>query len=70
MGPPVMVTVMDLAEQMHVDANTLYAFARRDDDPMPLRTLHGFKRSSAMLVSDWAEWYERNSELFREVKHG
>lgn len=67
---PVMVTVGDLADQMHVKASTLYEFARREEDPMPLRTLHGFKRSSSMLVSEWGEWFSRNSELFREVEHG
>lgn len=70
MGPPVMVTVGDLADQMHVKTTTLYELARREHDPMPLRTLHGFKRSSSMLVSDFEEWFVRNSELFKEVKHG
>lgn len=67
---PVNVTVSDLAEQMGVKTSTLYALARRDDDPLPLRTLNGFKRSSSMLVEEWEEWFQRNSELFREVQHG
>lgn len=67
---PVNITVSDLAEQMGVKTNTLYALARRDEDPLPLRTLNGFKRSSSMLVSEWEEWFERNTELFREVQHG
>ncbi len=66
---PVMVTVADLAAQMHMKTETLYQFAKREVDPLPLRTLNGFKRSSAMLVSSWVEWYERNSELFKEVQH-
>ena len=70
MGPPVMVTVGDLADQMHVKPSTLYELARRESDPMPLRTLHGFKRSSSMLVSEWESWFERNSDLFKEVSHG
>ena len=66
---PVMVTVGDLADQMHVKASTLYELARRDDDPLPLRTLKGMKRSSAMLVEEWMEWYVRNTDLFKEVSH-
>lgn len=66
---PVMVTVGDLAGQMHVKASTLYDLARREEDPLPLRTLDGFKRSSAMLYEEWREWFLRNSSLFKEVKH-
>lgn len=67
---PVMVTVSDLAEQVHMKPHTLYEFARREVDPMPLRTLKGYKRSSAMVVTEFVEWYERNSDLFKEVSHG
>ena len=67
---PVMVTVGDLADQMHMNKATLYDLARRNDDPLPLRTLDGLKRSSSMLVSDWEEWFIRNSSLFKEVEHG
>lgn len=66
---PVMVTVADLAAQMHMKTETLYQFAKREVDPLPLRTLRGFKRSSSMLVSDWSEWYRKNSELFKDVEH-
>ena len=67
---PVMVTVPDLAEQMHVRQGRLYELARRADDPLPLRTQDGMKRSSAILVSDWKEWWKRNSKVFKEVTHG
>ena len=70
MGPPVMVTVSDLAEQMHMSTDTLYELARREEDPMPLRTIRGMKRSSSMLVSELEEWYVRNSDMFKEVSHG
>ena len=69
MGPPVNITVGDLAEQMHVKPATLYELARRDVDPLPLRTLHGFRRSSSMLVSEWSEWFIRNSDEFKEARH-
>ena len=66
----VMVTVSQLAEEMGMKKSTLYELARRENDPLPLRTLHGHKRSSSMLVSSWEEWFVRNSELFKEVPHG
>ena len=65
-----MTTISRLAEEMEMSPNTLYALARRDDDPLPLRTLKGMKRSSALVVDDWLAWYERNTDLFKEVQHG
>ena len=65
---PVMVTVGDLAEQMHIDKHRLYELAKREEDPLPLRTLNGAQRSSSMLCEDWAEWFRRNSTLFKEVR--
>ena len=69
MPEPVMVTIADLAEQMHMKTDTLYELARRDDDPLPLRTMNGFKRSSSVVVSEWIAWFERNSSLFKETRH-
>ena len=65
---PVMVTVADLAKQMHIDKHKFYELARRDDDPLPLRTMDGMRRSSCMRVDEWLAWFERNSKLFREVQ--
>lgn len=67
---PVMVTIPDLAEQMHVQQHRLYQLCKREVDPIPARTPHGMKRSSAVLVSEWEEWWRRNSDLFKEVDHG
>ena len=67
---PVMVTIADLAAQMHMKRERLYEYAKRDDDPLPLRTLDGMQRTSAVLVSEWSEWFSRNSRLFKEVQSG
>ena len=65
---PVMVNVGDLASQMHIDKHRFYEWAQRDDDPLPLRTINGMKRSSVMVVDEWLEWFERNSKQFKEVE--
>lgn len=65
---PVMVTVADLAEQMHMDKHNFYEWARRDDDPLPLRTVKGMRKSSCISVADWLSWWERNTDLFKEVQ--
>jgi len=65
-----MTTVSKLAEEMGVSKRMLYELARRDTDPLPLRTLRGMKRSSAIAVDEWLEWFARNSDPFKEVNHG
>lgn len=64
----VMVNVSDLASQMHIDNHNFYEWARREEDPLPLRTINGMKRSSAMVVDEWVDWFKRNSKLFKEVE--
>lgn len=65
-----MVNIADLASQMHVDKHRFYEWARRDEDPLPLRTINGMTRSSCMRVDEWLDWFERNSRLFKEVESG
>lgn len=65
---PVMVTVSDLAKQMRVDVHRFYEWARREEDPLPLRVAKGGRKSSVLVVSDWIAWWERNSELFKEAR--
>lgn len=60
----VMITAPELAEQMHKDVNTVYQWAKRKDDPLPLRYMDG-NRYGAILVSEFEEWWKRNAELTR-----
>ena len=61
----VMITVPELAEQMHKSTDQLYAWARRDNDPMPLRYVSG-ERYGSMLVEEFAEWFKRNGVLMAD----
>ena len=63
---PVMITVAALAEQMGKDVHTLYEWAARRDDPLPLRYMRGQTRSGAILVSEFDEWWHRNSVQYME----
>lgn len=62
---PIMTTVTELAAQMHKDPAQLYAWAKRDEDPMPLRYVDG-ERYGSIIVSEFTEWLKRNSELMNE----
>ena len=63
----VMTTIPDLARQWHKSADTLYALAAREDDPLPVRYLPG-DRYGGVLVSEFETWLRRNTRLFRERK--
>ena len=66
MASPVMVTVGDLAEQMGKDVHSLYSWARRSVDPLPLRYETGTRRSGCIDVQAFREWWERNSVPYTE----
>ena len=62
---PVMTTVTELAAQMHKDPAQLYRWAKREVDPMPVRYVDG-ERYGCLIVSEFTEWFARNSELMSE----
>lgn len=65
---PVMVTVPDLAEQMGKAANTIYEWAAREIDPLPLRYEKGTRQNGCIAVDEFREWWSRNSVHYQERK--
>ena len=63
---PVMITVPDLAEQMGKDPGTVYGWAARDEDPLPLRYEKGTRRCGCIAVDEFSEWWRRNSVHYKE----
>lgn len=63
---PVMVTVPDLAEQMGKTVHTLYEWARREEDPLPLRYERGTTKNGSVMVTEFREWWARNSVHYSE----
>lgn len=61
----IMTTVTELASQMHKDPAQLYAWAKRDNDPLPLRYIDG-ERYGSIVVSEFEDWFVRNSQLMSE----
>jgi len=62
-----LTTIPDIAREGHMSADTLYALARRDNDPFPLRYLDG-ARYGQVLISEADEWFRRNGKLANERK--
>ena len=66
MAEPVMVTVGDLAEQMGKDNHTIYEWAARDEDPLPLRYEENTRRSGCIDVREFREWWARHSTHYKD----
>lgn len=60
---PVCITIGPLAEQLGTRRDHLMVYARRAEDPLPLRYLDGKKRNGFVIVAEFVAWLERNSEV-------
>lgn len=60
---PVCITMGPLAEQLGTRKDHLMVYARRAEDPLPLRYLDGKKRYGFVIVPEFVAWLERNSEV-------
>ena len=63
---PVMVTVADLADQMGKDVHTLYGWASRSADPLPLRYANGERKNGSIDVAEFRDWWSRNSTHYQK----
>ena len=66
MAMPVMVTPTDLAAQMGKDVHTVYEWASRATDPLPLRYEAGTRKNGSVVVSEFEEWWGRNSVHYQD----
>ena len=63
-----LITVQRLCEEAQLDKHTVYRLAARKDDPLPLRYLKGTKKYGRVLVSEFDDWWLRNSVQYQERK--
>lgn len=56
----------DLADQMGTRYDRLLEYARREDDPLPVRLMPGRSRGGFVLPSEFDEWVRRNCPLYRD----
>lgn len=61
-----LITVKTLAEEAGWAVETVYEFAARKSDPLPVRYLPGRKRRGVVIEGEFREWMERNSTLYSE----
>lgn len=63
---PLAITVPDLAEQTGKSRNTIYEWAKRETDPLPLRFEKGTRKDGFIVVEEFLAWWSRNSVHYKE----
>lgn len=58
--------VKRLAAETGWDIHTIYGYAGRDEDPLPLRYVEGRKRRGIIKEESFWEWFDRNSVAYAE----
>lgn len=64
-APPYM-TVSQLASMWGTKVETIRTYARRADDPLPIRYIAGKSRYGFIALSELEPWVERNTCLLGE----
>lgn len=63
---PVLMSKSEVARQLGTNESTVGKYARRADDPLPLRYIKGKRNSGFVVVAEFVAWVERNTTLYRE----
>lgn len=60
--------VREIADQLGTNHSTILQYARREDDPLPLRYIKGKRNGGFVIVPEFVEWLERNTCSYAERK--
>lgn len=63
---PVTMPARDVAAQLGTNHSTVLEYARRADDPLPLRYIKGKRNGGFVITADFVEWLERNTCAYSE----
>lgn len=63
---PVTIKAEEIHEQTGKKLHTIYEWAYRAEDPLPLRRFTGGRRGSFAIVEEYEEWLKRNTYLLSE----
>lgn len=65
-GAPVLLSTKEVAAQLGTNPSMVQQYARREDDPLPLRYIKGKRNGGFVVVGEFLGWVERNTTLYRE----
>ncbi len=60
-------TAEEVATMLRMNESSIYALAKRDIDPLPLRRFEWKKRGAFLLREEFMEWIVRNAPLIAEA---
>lgn len=63
---PVTMPAREVAAQLGTNHSTVLQYARRKEDPLPLRYIKGKQNGGFVIVADFIEWLERNTCSYGE----
>lgn len=56
-------SIQEAAALLCISRNKVYELAKRSDDPLPVRRLKGYQRSSIVIREELIEWAKRNFDF-------
>lgn len=63
---PIAMTSREVAEQIGTNHSIVLEYARRKDDPLPLRYIKGRVKGGFVIVAELIDWIERNTCTYNE----
>lgn len=66
MKAPVLLSTKEVASQLGTNPTTVLMYARRADDPLPLRYIKGKRNGGFVVVAEFVEWVGRNTCLYKD----
>lgn len=63
---PITLQTREIAEQLGTNHATVLEYARRTDDPLPLRYIKGKRKGGFVIVTEFEDWLKRNSCSYAE----
>lgn len=63
---PVAMPAREIAAQLGTNHSKVLEYARRKEDPLPLRYLKGKRNGGFVIVAELIDWIERNTCAYEE----
>jgi hypothetical protein len=66
MDYPITMPTREVAAQLGTNPATVLEYARRKEDPLPLRYIKGKRNGGFVVTADFLEWIDRNTCSYNE----
>lgn len=66
METPLLMSCKQVAQQLGTNVSKVQEYARRTEDPLPLRYIKGKRNGGFVVVEEFVTWLERNTCPYSE----